>query len=195
MRIEYIRNWIFLGFVLFFVGCAGQPTSSKPVTSAKSNHRLLLSPESFGGELTLTQVVVMSFREESRELLLQIEITKEQLVLVGMTPQGAKLFTLTHRQGQVEVEGITEVTGRIKPYYLLADLQFVLWPLEVLQEALQTQEILIRQKGVMRTLTNRERVELSAQYTGHPGPCVDVLLRHLDRQYWVKITHLDNEPG
>ncbi|GIU11342.1 MULTISPECIES: DUF3261 domain-containing protein [unclassified Shewanella] len=78
--------------------------------------------------ISATQKVSIETTDNQHELLSQLEITGQQLTLVGLAPLGQALFTLTY-DGNTLISEQSQLLGdQFKAEYLLAIMQLIYWP-------------------------------------------------------------------
>ena len=90
----------------------------------------LLSPKSLNKQLSLTQLVEIRFNNQNHELMMQIEISVDKIVVVGLSAEGARLFSLIYDGNSIINDGYSDIIKSLKAEYLLADLQLSLWPFD-----------------------------------------------------------------
>ena len=78
-------------------------------------------------ERSLTQKATIKTQSSQHELLTQLELTAQQLTLVGLAPLGQPLFTLTYDGHQLISEQSTLLGSQFKAEYLLAIMQLIYW--------------------------------------------------------------------
>ncbi len=115
----------------------------------------------------------------------ELEVTAERLVVVGLSLAGVPLFTLEQTAAGVSVESAAGDRLPFDPVYMLSDLQLAHWPAEVLAMALAARGLeLTEQPGARRVLdrTGRPLVEIAYGEA--------TTLRHLDHPYRLRIEAL-----
>ncbi|WP_196139445.1 DUF3261 domain-containing protein [Aliikangiella sp. G2MR2-5] len=118
---------------LLFLSCASQLSTQRRVEIAKGINFPLLAPHSFGDSVALTQLAKVNYEKDSGEqLLFRIEISPEKMTVAGLTLSGTRLFAIEYDGSKIISEGLAAILDKIKPQYLLADIQISLWPSKVL---------------------------------------------------------------
>ena len=97
-----------------------------------SNKSLTVMPER-----SLTQKAIIKTQANQHELLTQLELTSEQLTLVGLAPLGQPLFTLTYDNHQLISEQSSLLGSQFKAEYLLAIMQLIYWSEDSINQHLQ----------------------------------------------------------
>ena len=85
------------------------------------------NPQTAVTERSLTQKATIKTQSSQHELLTQLELTAQQLTLVGLAPLGQPLFTLTYDGHQLISEQSTLLGSQFKAEYLLAIMQLIYW--------------------------------------------------------------------
>lgn len=99
---------------------------------------ILLSPDSFGDAVMLTQSAEIFFSGEYYELLLYVEITSENLSIVGLLPNGARIFSIIYDGEKIVSEGQGGAQMVVPPENFLADFQLAHWPMPVIKTSFAT---------------------------------------------------------
>jgi hypothetical protein len=163
------------------------------VTIANGVHFDLLSTIPYDTNLRLTQSASATYKDKSHDLIFQTEILQNKLVMVGLTPTGTRLFTIQMDQKTVSAEGVSAMVDKIKPEYLLADLQISLWPLEQIRSNLSNATI-TQSSPFERVVTNNKDLIISIKYSRaneHFKGTID--FNHHQRQYQIIIEPLQIE--
>lgn len=160
--------------LFFFIICTSMFACStkfeliEPVEIAEGLKIPLLAPHTFNQNLAMTQIVELSFLEQKYELIFQVEISHEQIVLVGITPTGTRVFTLIYDGNSIELEGISSVIEKIKPAHLLADLQLSYWPKAALQSSFTPLNIELVETNNARHFKSKNGNIIEIHYSSTP---------------------------
>ena len=127
-----------LGILLVFLVLA---SCANPSARQATQPLLLepLPPESLGYRLSISQVVASQFDGETRSLRVEVEVSPERLVMVGVSHIGVPLFSL-----ELDAEGLraTSLSADVLPFdprYILSDFQLAHWPFELVSRDLARQ--------------------------------------------------------
>lgn len=178
------------------IGC-GLIGSFKPIEQrhtqsveiAEATYLELMPPSALGVSLALTQSVTTKHVNAEYKMLAQIEIDRNSLIFVGMTPFGQHLFSIEYKNNRYHYDVAPILQDRIKPEYLLADFQLSYWPTKLLQTRLSG--------GVIQVVANRRSiyrdddtkvVDISYEYPGLWSGTV--AFKHLERDYSVFVKTL-----
>lgn len=160
----------------------------------------LLHPETYGKSIALTQLAEIKYGDESLELLFVTEITPRSLTVVGLVPSGTRLFSVAYNGSSIANDGFDPVLRRIRPDFLLMDLQLSLWPLVQIKEQFRqhsgcTQDTRCTftesADGRNRTLVQQGNELLSISYLGVPHASNNFNLKNLARGYELNLTFIE----
>lgn len=127
---------------LLLAGCASFSTvDARQVAIGNSTVLQLLAPTEELSERVLTQLVTFRYGTHQDSLLITIEFVDKDLTAVAITPHGIPVFELTYTQaGLLNVEKYIELEA-VDPRFIVADLQLSLWPLSMLNAAIDNGEV------------------------------------------------------
>ncbi|TQV87854.1 DUF3261 domain-containing protein [Aliikangiella coralliicola] len=179
--------------------CVSRKLADKSIDISAGVPFSLLTPASLGKQLALTQAAEISFDNNQHELLFQAEITSKKMVVVGLLASGTRLFTIEFDGEKITSEGISKVIEKIKPGYLIADIQLSLWPDKILREHLKQHsdcfksgqcELLNSNEGNRRRFMKDGEEIISISYRGTPSYKHQLEFKHHLRGYGLKISPL-----
>ena len=176
---------------LLLTGCISMPKSHL-VTMAPGVTLQLTAPPAALQMQTKTQLIEAQFDGKTQSLLAQVEFTETEIKLVAMTPSGIPLFdVLWSVTDEAVIHQYVPVPG-LDISYVIADLQWVNWPLAQLQSATNGsfKEKFSNNTGQTatdwtRTLTLNGQVVLTVEKFDNR-----YILKHLLRDYQITITEL-----
>jgi hypothetical protein len=185
-----LRNSVFLW--LFMLASCSCVSIEKPATTI-SPASIILPPASLGHSLSLSQRVVGEYGDKSYKMRFEVEVTSVRLTVIGLSPLGVTLFTLTQEQ-----DGAPVVTGvhsglPLDPKYLLFDLYLAYWPSAVLGPALERQSMQLesRADGLVRSVTRHDGKPIAeVVYRAKPSKHRGIIVKHFDTPYRLTITTL-----
>ena len=164
----------------------------------------LLPPASFGRSVSLIQLAEIEYSGDVREILFVSEITPQAISIVGLLPNGTRLFSIVYDGMAIESDGLESdgyesLLNRIQPAFLLTDFQFSQWPIVQLTSQLQKSSncfndgnclFLESQDRLQRTLRVGSRLALKIDYGGLPVIDNTIELTHYLRGYRINLTML-----
>lgn len=96
----------------------------------------LLTPASLGSTGGALQVVHAAFGVREVSFQCVVDVDPQRLTLIGLSAEGQRWFGLRYDGSTVASESTPLAPAGLDPQHVLADLQFALWPLAALQQAL-----------------------------------------------------------
>lgn len=111
--------WLIVPLLLALSGCAHLPGRSRAVPACPGQ---LVPSAELGGPLLLRQRVRLEAGERRVVLRLITQVRDGDLLLVGIDPLGAKLFSLRQRGSDVEVDALPASVLEVEPVTLLREL-------------------------------------------------------------------------
>ena len=152
-----------LSGALMLVACA--TATRAPAPPAGVARPLVLPSEA--GDRAVSQVVRGQVGDRVMTLSCVVTIKGEQMSVIGLNALGVRLFTLRYDGKLVSVEKSAGLPEQFKPEWLLADLQFVFWPLASLQGPLTAAGFeIIEPASGRRQLRRGGQLIAEAQYPG-----------------------------
>jgi hypothetical protein len=181
-----------LAFAL--AGCAG---ASAPADSDQPVIYPVLSPDSLGRSLVLSQIVTGEYGEERHTLRVEIEVTRDRLVVVGLTPLGVPLFSFEQKAGSPTID-MTEVPDQVPfdPRHMLSDLQLAYWPTVALTAALARKGLKLedgREDGFRRVVDRDGRLLVDILYVDPGTDRYEIVIQHFDHPYRLRIRTIDGK--
>ncbi|QYJ85895.1 DUF3261 domain-containing protein [Shewanella mesophila] len=131
-----IRSLILLWVVIGMSGCA-QHLQRQTCMTLATDLDYCLAPLLQNSQHSQSQRVNLDVDGKRHQLMSQLELSPEQLTLVGLAPLGQALFTLTFDGELLNSEQSLLLGDQFKAEYLLGLLQLIYWPLDDLNRHLQ----------------------------------------------------------
>jgi len=197
---KLLSTIITLTFFLGLTGCATKQLNKNRIDITKNVDVELLSPQSFGEEISLSQLAEFSVGDNHHELLFQTEITKDKVVVVGLMPSGVRLFSIVYDGTEITSEGYSSLIEKIKPGYLLADMQLSLWPIDEIRNRFKYSSECFRSNRCLIKDSTKERYRkleiegneiVSIHYKMGELYRDEIFFYHKARDYSIKLTPLD----
>ncbi|MFT4927639.1 MAG: hypothetical protein ACI8WB_003752 [Phenylobacterium sp.] len=123
---------------LLLAGCAVTPKArlSTVALSEHASYQLTAAPASLVGQGFLT-LVKGRHGDNDYEFIVQVELNKNSIVMVGTTANGVSLFELVWYQDKPFELNQSILAKGIEVEYMLADFQLVHWPMAVINQQLR----------------------------------------------------------
>lgn len=186
----------FITFSAVILGaCAHTPRLTEAVPPLSP-----LSPDSFGGSVSLVQSARIQIEGEITELLMVAEIDSRHIAIAGLLPNGTRIFTLGYDGENLSSEGGFDPGAVIQADYMLADFQLALWPLVLLQEHFAAHSecfasgacrLVETNRGLQREVTAYGNPEVTITYSTLPRTSGTLVIDHQSRGYTIEITTLE----
>ena len=181
-----MRRLILWSCFLCLAGCASVGTA---------NSRLFLSPTIYLDTLSLPlemqnkeQIVFVTFQDSNNyaEFLVATSYLTNQMSMVFMTPEGLPLTEFTYAETGVIVQKDYQPSISLRPEYIVANLQLVLWPIEALEKALTG--AVITETNDLRELTEGGKLVMAIQYEQKT-----IKIRNIVHDFTMTITEVDSQ--
>jgi uncharacterized protein DUF3261 len=194
---------LILVVTLMLFGC----TATRVATSHKHSVALgsdlnfdLLQPASFGQSLSLTQVAEISAEQGQHELVFVLQIQANEMTVIGLLPNGTRVFTILYDGVQIKSEGYNELIEKLDPKFLIADIQISLWPLQTLKEqwlsrqpcyqdgnCFMTEKVHSDNGTKERVISAAEKILVSVQSSQSETNRKVIVFNHLERGYLITL--------
>lgn len=126
---------------------AGCPLSQKQVHITRQVSMALLPPVTLGKAISASQVFRSTLRRKKVVFYVQLEVEATRVVMVGLTPIGARLFTIMYQRGRVEYQPAPFFKAPLQPKHILADFQLTFWPLTRVKEQLSKGHLEVKEEA------------------------------------------------
>jgi hypothetical protein len=148
---------------LSLCGCA-QMRAGGP---GDAGSRPLVSPSSLNGERAANQVVRGAFGAREMTISCVVTVRDGIFTVVGLTAMGVRAFTIRYDGNEVKVDNDLPVPPQLTAERLLADIQLVYWPLEILRSGLQRAGWqLVEPYAGARRLRRGDKIVAEIHYSG-----------------------------
>jgi hypothetical protein len=173
------------------VGCssaAPTPQSDAPLLP------YALSPASLGRDLSLSQTVTGEFGDQERSMRVELEVTPERLVAVGLSPLGLPLFTIEQEGEEIRTTQLGGEQSPIDPRHVLSDMQLTHWPENVVRQVLATRGLRLevdRAEQSRRVYGADGLLLAEITFGGAHGAPHEIVIQHYTPRYKLRITTID----
>jgi hypothetical protein len=183
-----------LMLALALAGCAHAP--AKPAAGPLLVEPL--APASLGYSLTLSQVVASQYEGSTHSLRVEVEVSPERLVMVGVSHLGVPLFSLELDSGGLRTTALSAEALPFDPRYILSDFQLAHWPFALVAQDLERQGYrLVRGlQAAGRYVYDGERALVaSVEHLRDGKQAGYMVIQHYDLPYKLLIHTLDRSEG
>jgi hypothetical protein len=162
----------------------------------------LQAPSSFDQSMTLTQSVEIRFEDKTYDLIFVTEINPERIVIVGILPNGSRVFTVSYDGDTIHSDGYGGLVESIGPEYFLADFQMAQWPLRTLKksfklnsECFDSGQCLLSESadGLNRSLEKSGSPVVYISYSELPRYAGTIEFKNYQRGYTLQVTTVGME--
>jgi len=156
----------------------------------------LLPPAAAGFEGSLAQEVSFEKGETRFESTALLEVSKEEVILVGLSPLGTRMITLRWDGRKLVQERAPSIPKALPLELILRDVQLASWPAEAVRAELPGRRWTLEDAGSERTLLKDGRAVVRIRYGGADRRRSDLEFEHLGLGYRMRIHPLpDDEEG
>jgi len=181
-----VRALISVVTAALLVSACASPVERQLAESART-----LAPAAAGGERSFEQLITFSHEEHSQQFIAAGEICDGAMTLALLSPEGLEVLRLRHDAEGVHTRVRRELPEWLESETILADMQFVLWPAEALEQAWGPSWSL-REDARGRTLLRDDQSWARADFNGDPWQG-GARLEHLRFGYRLEIRTLHHE--
>lgn len=170
---------------LLLSGCV-TGTRAPPAQGAAAS-RPLVAPSAVG-DRTVSQVVRGAVGDRVITMNCVVSVKGNEMSVVGLNAMGVRLFTMRYDGKSVSAEKSLGLPEDFRPEWLIADLQFVFWPLTSLVGPLREAGFEISEPAPgTRRLRGADRLIAEAHYVGNDPWSGRAWLVNLEHGYSLQI--------
>ena len=155
----------------------------------------ILHPAAFNVHLITNQQVTITTEDHKFTFLAQLEINKDRLVLVALTPIGQKLFQIQYRRQELKFERFG-IPDTFNPAFLLADVSLIFGDREVLYNCFRQTNLprpTINAVERLRIIHYSGQNEITIKYSADDRWRSDIVFNNPTRHYQIEIKSLGVE--
>lgn len=150
MNIKPLTYIFYIAVVLALVSCAVKTSSNVISISPHITYTITAPPDALVST-THTHLIEASFDGKQQRFIAQIEFKSQQISLAGMSVTGVPLFDFTWQNGQVVDSNQYVPLPGLDLHYLIADMQWIIWPIESLIASTDGEHISVTQSNLAST--------------------------------------------
>ncbi|WP_299019756.1 DUF3261 domain-containing protein [uncultured Photobacterium sp.] len=192
------KPWLLAGILLaVLTGCANQ-SSTSPVMQNQVEIRpgmqvTLPEPEQLGNTLIASQLITAQWQDQTNQLPVQLEVSRDKIVLAGFSSWGARILSLTYQEKVIETQVLPGLGETLpKPEQVLFNLMLTLWPAESWQQSLQAVGWRLKDSPELRQLIDdKGDVVIEIHYNSVPHLDGDILFKDKKLGYLISIRTLN----
>ncbi|MGR8953392.1 MAG: DUF3261 domain-containing protein [Gammaproteobacteria bacterium] len=169
--------WALTACVAEYQAGAERPASEQ--TAAASPRPLFPIARPLGPSRRIVQQLTAHWPGRTQNLLCVLELDSRHIAMAGLTNDGLSLFNLSYDGKTVKTDNNPLLPERVAPELIIADLQLVYWPLDVLQDKLP-KHLRLETGPDFRRITERGQPRIEVRY----------LTQDKDWPRRVELTHL-----
>ncbi len=124
--------------LLFLMGCKGRAYHAlhpEPVYLSKTATFALISPNEWAPTLESQTLMQATYASKNYTFQFVLSMTTSNITVLGLTDTGQELFRLGYEQDHLSFSSLIP-KNRLKPEYLLADIELAYFPIEILNDRL-----------------------------------------------------------
>lgn len=118
--------------LIFLQGCTFIGDEHRPYVYLTNGVKFsLLDLKNLPKNKTLNQYFKSKYKDQSYNMNVVSQFSENNLKMVALTDFGSRIFTIDYSNGKLDFSQspIAKNSGKIKPEYILADMQLIYWPL------------------------------------------------------------------
>ena len=123
-----IKPYICVFFMLLFITCSCTTKKIPPKAWATKDVELTLPPPSSEKPIQIQQLLTTTHQGKTHSLIVLLDIQKNELNLVGLTPVGIRLFTIQYQQQGIYSKTSLPIANLPKANQVLLDIMLAYWP-------------------------------------------------------------------
>ena len=175
-----MSRWLILLMILLLSSCALMRPSTPP----------LLAPSILQQQMQLNQTLVSQLDDNSYQMLVMIKVTDENLLMLGLSPEGQRLFTLNYDGKALQQQNLPGIEDKLDAERMLRMFQLAYWPLNALQFAYGSDYQIIEQANQRRLMHNDRKI-ITIDYSHKVRWQESVTITHHQQPLQLKITTTD----
>lgn len=153
----------------------------------------LLPPAAAGFEGSLAQEVSFEKGETRFEATALLEVSRDEVILVGLSPLGTRMITLRWDGRKLTQERDPLIPKGLPLRLILRDVQLASWPAAAVRAALPGRRWTLEDAGSERVLLKDGRAVVRIRYGGADRRRSDLEFEHLGLGYRMRIHPLPDE--
>ncbi|PMH44591.1 hypothetical protein BCU68_03580 [Vibrio sp. 10N.286.49.B3] len=192
MSKKNIVSWIVFALCFGLTACVNSNHSTEPDLKKPIN---LLSPNSYQGSLVAQQLMTVEFEQKEYRLQMLLEITPEQITLVGLSSFSLPMFNISWDGFNLKSQSnLPESAEVLSAERMMEDIMFALWPQSSLQPLLSTKEWQVEVSNQARSFSDSDQnLIMTIDYKNHHqvNGTINVSYHDIGVEYQLKTLQWD----
>jgi len=140
------------------------------------------------------QLVEITYSGQSKRFIAQLEYSSQQIALAAVSVSGMPLFDFVWQVGKpLKINQYVPLPG-IDINYIVADMQWIHWPMERLKASLQGDHVMVEEFREISSDNWHRMISQGESIIYKVSKIKNIYhLEHMKRNYLIKITNLDLE--
>lgn len=194
----YIKKKIIILVLLLLSSCSfitseqvQEKTNSEIVHIAENASYKLLPPAKLGDTATLNQMLKGKYTNRTFSLNVISDFNKEKMSLIGLSGFGTRIFTINYdgKNTLLESPKSFKLAEKIKPKYLLMDIQFVYFKIDDVKNNL-IGDVSVKDTHLKRIFYYKDKPIIEITYSKENKFEADVLYKNIRNNYEIEIKNL-----
>ena len=187
-----LRRLFTLGLLLLLCGCQYKgPHTTQPTAWLKAGTRVTLPPPSLDVPVRSQQMLTGQFNGQRQSLVVMLDANGDRLSLVGLSPVGIRLFTLTYDDKGLHTEQSIVVPHLPPASQVLADVMLGFYPIASWQPYLPIGWHLVDAQDRRQLTDNTGQVITEIRYRHFATQRLPISVEQRAFNYQISINYLD----
>ena len=124
---------------MVLVGCANKPiVQQNQVKIAPNTFVTLPTPAQLGYSLTASQLITATWKKQSHQLPVQLQVDPKRVALAGFSSWGTRILSLDYKEQKIETYVMPGLGSTLPdPKQVLCNIMITLWPINAWQAPLK----------------------------------------------------------
>lgn len=178
-------NVFIITVFLCLSGCFYQSAKEvKSVNIAKEVNFKLIDLNKLGKNIEFNQYFQGSYAKNKYSVNLVTKISPDKAIIIGITSIGHRLFTIDYNNHRLNFTASKMIPkdSRIKPEYVLADMQLVYFPLVEIRRNISS-NVVVKEGAKKRIFYKNNQPFIEIKYSSIDFLNSDISFKNLERKY------------
>ncbi|MEZ8060748.1 DUF3261 domain-containing protein [Vibrio splendidus] len=186
-----------VGVMLSACSMVSQQPTGASVSINNDTELALPLPAELGYSLTASQLISATWKTDTQQLPVQVEVTADKVVLAGFSSWGTRILSLQYQNQVIDTQVLSGLGATLpQPEQVLFNLMLTLWPTEAWTQPLQNISWHLVDTDNTRTVFDDDqqaiiRIEYQAK-ANEQKLSGDIVFKHLIQGYTITIQTLNS---